>query len=329
MIVVNIKCGLGNQFFQYATGRAIAHREQTELGLFLEKSMLSPGMYQLENFNIKATQVDECTVRKIIKPESFYQRLLNRLIYSVKSIPALRAIAARLRQKVIPNMPDSTGMVNSLNFFKEDNVSDWTTAFRSEVLELRSPCFIRGYFPSYKYFEGIEDLLKSELGELKVELSEQGKIILEKITTTNSVSVHYRRGDAVAITEVQKWYAGIVTEHYYEQSVKYISDKIDDAHFFIFSNDIPWVKKQLNYIDQKYITFVDHNSADTGYEDLYLMSQCKHNITTGYSSFAWWAAYLNSNDSKIITRTRQACGAPEYNFPDDLYPKSWVVIESA
>lgn len=328
MIVVNIKCGLGNQLFQYATGRAISHREQVELGLFLEKSMLTTGMYQLDKFSINASQVDEATVRKIIKPESFSQRLLNRLIYSVKSIPALRAVAARLRQKVAPNLPDSTGMVNRLHFFKEDDASDWTTAFRSEVLELKSPCFIRGYFPSYKYFEEIQELLKSELGELKVELSGQGKKVLDKIKTTNSVSIHYRRGDAVAITEVQKWYAGIVTDHYYEESVKYISNKVDDANFFIFSNDIPWVKKQLNYIDQKYITFVDHNSADTGYEDLYLMSKCKHNITTGYSSFAWWAAYLNSNDSKIITRTRQACGVPEYNFPEDLYPKSWIVIES-
>jgi hypothetical protein len=72
------------------------------------------------------------------------------------------------------------------------------------------------------------------------------------------------------------------------------------------------------------MTFVTYNDDKTNYEDLRLMSLCKHNIIAN-SSFSWWGAWLNKNPEKIVI-------APQKWFNDleidttDLIPESWVRI---
>ena len=57
MVAAYIAGGLGNQLFQYAIGRCIAIRRNTELKLYVtlrkEKTNLHHGFYQLDKFNIK------------------------------------------------------------------------------------------------------------------------------------------------------------------------------------------------------------------------------------------------------------------------------------
>ena len=68
--------------------------------------------------------------------------------------------------------------------------------------------------------------------------------------------------------------------------------RVKKTHFFVFSDDPQWVRDNLkhNYAT----TFVDHNNVDKNYEDLRLMSQCKHHIIAN-GSFSWWGAWLNRN----------------------------------
>jgi hypothetical protein len=59
------------------------------------------------------------------------------------------------------------------------------------------------------------------------------------------------------------------------------------------------------------------------FEDLCLMSLCKHNVIAN-SSYSWWGAWLNNNPGKIVV-------APSNWFTDnkslaDLYPNNWIII---
>jgi hypothetical protein len=94
----------------------------------------------------------------------------------------------------------------------------------------------------------------------------------------------------------------------------------------VISNDIAWVKKHHSFPCD--VTYVDFNSPQRGYEDLWLMSRCKHNITAGGSTFSWWAGYLNTNKDKIVVRTKDVNNDPLYNHPSDYFPPEWMVVPS-
>lgn len=301
MIIVNLMGGLGNQMFQYATAKRLSIINNTELRIdafnFKKLTANSEHTFQLTNFNLSAKQASRSEIWKIVQP-------IN---------PVARAFGSLLGRSPVKAKTNA--------IFREQDGCD----FKPEILELESDRYLVGYFNSYKYFDSIRNVLVDEY-KLKEAISLPGQEIVKLIETTNSVSLHIRRGDYVNDPAVYKSMEGIITDHFYRNAVDYIAAKINAPHFFVFSNDMAWVKESFNIPYP--ITYVDINSAQRGFEDLWLMSRCKHNITAGGSTFSWWAAYLNPNENKIVVRTEKISNVSKYNYPQDYFPVEWVSVAS-
>lgn len=206
-------------------------------------------------------------------------------------------------------------------FFKNKNIlytEKEKCKFNPEVLKCKENIYLKGSWQSEKYFKDIEAIIRGEF-TVKTPQTGKNKEIARQISSyKSSVSLHIRRGDYVFSLHTNQFH-GTCTLDYYYRCVKYLARKVTNPHFFIFSDDPKWARNNLKLSYP--ITFVDHNGPDKSYEDLRLMSQCKHHIIAN-SSFSWWGAWLAKN--KIIL-------APKKWFninlkTPDLLPDNWIKI---
>lgn len=192
--------------------------------------------------------------------------------------------------------------------------------FDPEVLTVPDNVYLQGYWQSEKYFKEIGDIIRQEFS-VGSSLTGKNQELAELITSTNSVSVHVRRGDYVADPNMMAMHE-ICDAEYYTRCVEKIRSTVKAPHFFVFSDESAWVGANMRFPFPT--TVVDHNAPDRGYEDMRLMSLCRHNILAN-SSFSWWGAWLNTNPSKVVI-------APQEWFKDtskdtkDLIPDGWIRI---
>lgn len=326
MIVLEIDSGLGNQMFKYAAARALTYKHNTELFLNVDVACMEGygigQTFQLHQFNISAGYATRSIMRQFDaeKPLRAYYSMVRSRLRDYKMVRIFTKILRRNGLNISKVAP--VGSRNQKKIFHEVD-EDWQ--YKPEFLNLSDNILLKGYFPSYKYFDHMREIILEEFS-LKDSLSTKSQEIETEIVNSNSVSLHFRRGDVVTNSNYRSWYEGVITDGYYNNAIKYFSESVEKPHFFIFSNEIEWVKQ--NFKIPGNVTYVDHNKPEAGYEDLYLMSKCKHNVTTGCSSFSWWAAYLNRNPNKIVLRARRMNYHEHLNHTADFYLPDWIVIES-
>ncbi len=164
--------------------------------------------------------------------------------------------------------------------------------FDPHVLELKD-AYLYGWWQSEKYFKTVEQQVRQAFRFSVRGLSAENMRHLEAIDSTESVGVHIRRGDYL---EADQLYGGICTAQYYKRAMEQMREQVPDCRFFLFTNDVPWVREHM---EKDGVTIVEGNDEAHGYLDMFLMSRCKHNIIAN-SSFSWWAAWLNENPKKRI-----------------------------
>ncbi len=171
--------------------------------------------------------------------------------------------------------------------------------YDENLLKVRCDRYIDGYFGNYRYLWPINALLRKKFS-FNLALSDRNQDFLKQIQSAeNSIALHVRRGD----------YSGsmydILDKDYYQRAVRFLAMKISSKqmHFFIFSDDIAWVRANLAIPYPS--TYVDSNGNDDGAFDMYLMSQCKHFVIAN-SGFSNWAATLGSAPDKLVIAPERA-----------------------
>jgi len=301
IVISNIKAGFGNQLFQYATGLATAIKNKSKYKLDLSwfEKEENEKFFKLNYLNLNYD---------VAKP---YEYL------SYKSQEGVPSIYFRILTRI--------GINNKFN--KKSHLVD-TLGFNpsKKILRVTSPCYIEGYCTKLDYFDKIRPQLL-QVFSLKGSFSKQASKILDKIVCSNSVSIHIRRGDYLAID----FFRSISLDFYFE-AINLMSDKIDAPEFFAFSDDIEWVKTHLKVSEKIHFVSINVDSDDNeriDIEEFFLMKNCKHNIISN-SSFSWWAGYLNDNENKIII-------APKKWYNNNIHQSSfekhsiflndWIVLD--
>lgn len=289
MVIVQLIGGLGNQMFQYAMARRLAILKETDLKFdisFFEN--YKNRKYDLSCFNI---------IEDFASPEE---------VYHLKG-PDVRSIPRKIFKIINKIKP----------YHKRSYIKERHFHFDPNVFRVSGNIYLEGYWQSEKYFKEIENIIRSEF-KIKYEPDSVNKKIGSLILGLQSVSIHIRRGDYIADPNIYKVH-GICPLEYYNAAIEKISKIIKNPHFFIFSDDSAWAENNLR-IDYP-ATFINGNSGNKDYEDMRLMSFCKHHII-GNSSFSWWGAWLSENPDKIVI-------APKKWFNDqriktnDLIPETW------
>jgi hypothetical protein len=294
MIISRIIGGLGNQMFQYATLRAIELRTG-----HVSKVDITP----FENYGLH------------------HGFELGR-IFSQTPIK----IASKSDIKSILGWRSSLGMGriflrSDMKLFSPKNyITEYSLAFQKEILNIADDSYLAGYWQSEKYFLDVADHIRKEF-TFSESLSAENSKIKEEILSANSISLHIRRGDYVS-NPTSLAIHGLCTIEYYQTAVAHIQQHVASPTYFIFSDDIPWVKANLGFL--KSVVYVEHNKDSQSYNDMRLMSLCNHHIIAN-SSFSWWGAWLNASPNKIVISPRKWF-ADSSKHDIDLIPQSWVKL---
>lgn len=294
MIIVQLLGGMGNQMFQYAAGRSLALKHNTELKIDISKFKkikgITPRQYALSRFRIKETIASEKDLLRVNMPSSILHNFFSKVYCAFTgSLP--------------------------LSYDKEPHFH-----FDPDFFTLSDNVYLDGYRQSEKYFKNIEDIIKKEF-TLQEKPDIQNKRMEENILKAEAISVHIRRGDYIT-NPVNFRHHGVCSLEYYHAAIEFIAKNNSNPHFFIFSDDPVWVQKNLliNYPH----TFVTHNQGINDPADLRLMSLCKHHIIAN-SSFSWWGAWLGNYNEKIIIAPKKWVNDTTMDTRD-LIPESWHII---
>lgn len=172
-----------------------------------------------------------------------------------------------------------------------------------------------GFWQSEKYFLDIEERIRLSFQFNERLLNVPTKALCASLANGEYVSVHVRRGDYVA----QKENFGLCDEEYYQRAIGFIERKVVRPIYVFFSDEIGWAKERFH---NENVIFVDWNHANESWQDMFLMTRCKHNIIAN-SSFSWWGAWLNPNKEKIVVAPKRWFEfIPNY----DILPEGWVAV---
>lgn len=293
MIIAELRGGLGNQMFQYACGRSKAIQLKTEI------------------------RVDTRTLEQSFGNNNFTAREFELDIFKAK-------IKVANKKELAPFSPTIILLKIWYKWLKNYRYHVETSFKYNDLFDaLNGNILICGFWQTEKYFLKYENVIREEFIFHKPK-NNQTLALEYIINQSNAVSIHVRRGDYVSLKSASSFH-GLADLQYYKNAILALEKTTAKPIYFVFSDDTQWVKENL-IGKRKDMIVVEHNKGKDSWQDMYLMSKCKHNIIAN-SSFSWWGAWLNNNNQKIVIVPNQWFAMEENNNQTyDLIPPSWIRI---
>ncbi|TLX73219.1 alpha-1,2-fucosyltransferase [Labilibacter sediminis] len=293
MLIVKISGGLGNQMFQYACGYALALSKNKILKLDL--NLFQQNLSESERFTPRNYGLNAFS--NIINSKANKQDLACFIGQS-------NGIFQRLKNFLYRKYYRPLTLKSSQEYIKDCNKSNFI--------------YLDGYWQSENYFIKYRKEILAQFSFPKP--TKQLELLVEEIRSNTSVSIHIRRGDYASKSAINKKY-GVLELGYYIKAINYLKSIVPSFKLFVFSDDHQWVREHFNIADR--FKLIDINNT-LGYEDMFLMSQCNHNIIAN-SSYSWWSAWLNTSPSKIVIAPLKWFAIEEKNKQtEDLIPHTWI-----
>ena len=163
----------------------------------------------------------------------------------------------------------------------------------------------------------IKDICQKEI-QPKASVLPKNIVLINKIKNSNYVCVSVRRGDFFNNQNAKSF--AVCTPDYYRMAKKKLENKkLKNLTFFVFSDDIDWCKKELDFNGNNVI-FVSQDMPV--YETLRLMYTCKHFILSN-STFSWWGQFLSRAKNKLVVSPSRWNND---GYQSKLIQKNWILI---
>lgn len=290
MKIVKLKGGMGNQMFQYAFGKLIEEYTgdvvKIDLSSYNDLKDDKVRKPRIQKYNLSLPVADDHEIKKLCMFNHFENSQSNK--YRVKI--ALESV------------------LNSKYFFERNHSG-------CNKLKMKKVEYFDGYWQNWEYVDEIMDKLEHDFVPIE-SISDKGSVKLKEIENCESVFVGVRRGDYLT---VKPKHYGCFGKEYYRSAMEQVSKLVDNPVFYIFSNDIEWVEKNMDFKPYN-VRYIKDTIDD--FDDFILMTKCKHSIITN-STYHWWGARRYEYPGKVIV-------APKQWFADNAYinivPDRWVRI---
>ena len=206
-----------------------------------------------------------------------------------------------------------------------------------------------GYWQSYKYFYKVKDnifrlIQLKEMREAVIQenihyfgnIQESPESDLSAVPT-KTISMHFRLGDYKKFPESHP----ILPREYYHNALTKIkeSNPIETNYkilYFCEKEDNETVLEIINYLKMLFddTIFIKVDDSILDWKQLLLMSACNYNIIAN-SSFSWWAAYMNSNEDKIVCYPiiwfgpKILSDTSHDEYIKDMFPEDWICVANS
>ena len=186
-----------------------------------------------------------------------------------------------------------------------DNGSE--TLFREDIYSICDDVYINAHCINKFYYKEYKNIIRQDLQLLRKPIFSDK--IMNCLIGNNSVSIHIR------LTDYLERPFHICNSSYYKNSIEYFTDLYPEVCFLIFSDDMKTAKEMYD-IPENAIWVGEENLTD--YEELWLMSKCKHHIMAA-STFSYWGTWLSDYQSGIVI-------GPKTWMVNGLYEKEWRIL---